>query len=150
MAIGRISGLLLQDNLERQAGGVTKNLAIDTDLTYFDVYNRRLGINTTSPQYSLDVLGNVQLGNLVIYNNTIISTTGQIDLGTVANVKISGGSPSQFITTDGSGNLSFTTVSTGSISNGTSNVSVSSSGTVYITLTPKIINTTYEEYKKQK
>jgi len=107
MAIGRISGLLLQDNLERQAGGITKNLAIDGNLTYFDVSNRRVGINTASPGYSLDVAGNVQFANIVIANDTISSTTGRINLGTTANIQITGGAVYDVLFTDGSGNLSF-------------------------------------------
>lgn len=107
MAIGRISGLLLQDNLERQAGGVTKNLAIDGNLTYFDVANRRVGINTSMPVHTLEVLGNVQLDNIVVNNNAITSTTGKINLGTAANVQIAGGTSYDVLFTDGSGNLSF-------------------------------------------
>lgn len=107
MAIGRISGLLLQDNLERQAGGITKNLAIDGNLTYFDVANRRVGINTTAPAYSLDVLGTVRIANLVVTTDAITSTTGKINLGSAANVQIAGGTSYDVLFTDGNGNLSF-------------------------------------------
>ena len=49
-------------------------------------------------------------------------TTANVSLGAVANLKITGGSASQFLQTDGAGNLSF--AASGSISNGTSNVSI--------------------------
>jgi hypothetical protein len=46
MAIGRISGPLLKSNLLRD--GV--ELAVETDLLYLDVVNRRIGINSAAPQ----------------------------------------------------------------------------------------------------
>jgi len=106
MAIGKISGVMLKNSLDRQ--GV--NLQIDGNLAQFDVTNRRVGINTTSPQYSLDVNGNAQLGNIVVYNNTITSTTGKIALGSISNVTLTGGSAGSIIYTDGSGNLGYTTL----------------------------------------
>lgn len=80
MAIGRISGPLLKSNLLRD--GV--DLSFETDLLYLDVNNRRIGINTTSPLYSLDVAGTTRVidlevtnqfnvGNFTISNNTINS-----------------------------------------------------------------------------
>jgi hypothetical protein len=65
-------------------------------------------------------------------------TTGNVSLGSVANVRITGGSSGQFISTDGAGNLSFATpasagtitaTATGSLSDGTK-VIVNSDGTV--------------------
>ena len=62
----------------------------------------------------------------------IINLTGasNVSLGAVGNVKITGGSSSQYLQTDGTGNLSWATVSlsSASISNGTSNVSIPASG----------------------
>ena len=103
MAIGRITGQMLFPNLERQ--GV--DLQVDTDLTYFDVTTRRLGVNTISPQYTLDVRGNARLANLTILGNTITSDTGKVGLGTAANVVITGGSSYDVLYTDGNGNLAF-------------------------------------------
>jgi hypothetical protein len=103
MAIGKISGPMLQTNLVRQ--GV--DLAIDTDAVYVDVTNRRLGVNTITPTQALDIKGNAHIGNLSILANTITSDTGKINLGTIANVVITGGSPNYIIYTDGAGNLSF-------------------------------------------
>lgn len=103
MAIGKISGPMLQTDLSRQ--GV--DLSVDTNLVYFDVTNRRLGINTVIPSQSLDVMGNVHLANLSILGNTITSDTGKIDLGTPSNVVLSGGTSYDVIYTDGAGNLAF-------------------------------------------
>ena len=92
MAIGRISGPLLKQNLIRN--GI--DLAFETDLLYLDVNNNRIGINTATPQYDLDVTGTIRptnlvldkltAGNITIENNDITSSTGTIDLGTADQV----------------------------------------------------------------
>jgi len=75
MAVGRISGPLLKDNLLRN--GV--NLAFETSLLYLDVVNSRVGVNTTSPRYDLDIVGTSKTTNLQV--------TTQSD---IANFTISG------------------------------------------------------------
>lgn len=65
MAIGRISGPLLKDNLLRNGA----NLAFETDLLYLDVVNRRIGVKTTTPQYALDIAGVARVTDLEITNN---------------------------------------------------------------------------------
>jgi hypothetical protein len=47
-----------------------------------------------------------------------LSISGSSNLNSISNVKITGGSSGQFISTDGLGNLSFTTTSSGSYANG--------------------------------
>ena len=64
MAIGRISGPLLKANLIRD--GV--DLAFETDLLYLDVNNSRIGINTATPQYDLDVVGTTRSTDLEVTN----------------------------------------------------------------------------------
>ena len=104
MAIGKISGQMLNYNLER--AGVP--LVVDTDLTYFDVTNRRLGINTTSPQYPLDVNGNAHIGNLIIQGGNVTTDAGvKLNLGNISDLQIQGGQQNFVIFTDGNGNLSF-------------------------------------------
>ena len=99
---------MLFSNLQRQ--GV--DLAIDGNLIYADVVNRRIGISTSAPGYTLDVPGNVRLANLTITGNTITSNTGKINLGSINNVVITGGSDTHIIYTDGAGNLNFADLST--------------------------------------
>ena len=93
MAVGRISGPLLKSNLLRN--GI--DLAFETDLLYLDVNNQRVGIKTTTPQYELDVDGTIRTTNLIVDNNvqinsiditgnTISSTSGTLNLGTLDNV----------------------------------------------------------------
>lgn len=101
MAIGKISGPMLQTNLDRQ--GV--DLSIDGNLVYADVTNRRVGINTSTPQYSFDSPGNVKLANIVILGNCITSNTGVISFGSNANVSITGGNPNYIFVTNGSGQV---------------------------------------------
>lgn len=85
MAVGRISGPLLKANLLRE--GV--DLAFETDLLYLDVNNLRIGVNTATPQYPLDVNGTVRttslevdsevdIGNFNIGGNTISSDQSTI------------------------------------------------------------------------
>lgn len=70
MAIGRVSGPMLQANLVRQGTDV----AFETDLLYLDVTNSRIGIETNVPGYTLDVNGDAQIGNIEIDTNTITTT----------------------------------------------------------------------------
>lgn len=134
MAVGRISGPLLKDNLLRN--GV--NLAFETDLLYLDVANRRIGINTSAPTNDLSVIGTTRTTNLQVTNsatlgeitfssNTISSTSNTINLlpnganpvvyqGTISvgNMSISGNTvagagtnTSLEITTTGTGKVNF-------------------------------------------
>jgi hypothetical protein len=108
MAIARINGPMLSSNLERQ--GV--DLAIDGNVVYADVTNRRVGVNTSTPAYALDIVGNAHLGNVYILGNTIsVDSDVKLNLGSVGNVQISGGAVNQVLYTDGAGNLSFTDLS---------------------------------------
>jgi len=107
MAIGKISGPMLQTNLARQ--GV--DLSVDTNLVYFDVTNRRLGVGTNSPTQALDVPGNVRLANLSVQGNTITSDTGKINLGSPANITITGGTANYVLSTNGAGNLTWAQIS---------------------------------------
>ena len=86
MAVGRISGPLLKDNLLRN--GV--NLAFETNLLYLDVVNSRVGINTSTPSTALQVNGTTRTTNLTsttanlatftISGNTIASSNATINL----------------------------------------------------------------------
>jgi hypothetical protein len=82
--LSKIAGTMLKDNLVRN--GV--DLAIDTDLMYFDVSNRRIGINTTMPTDSLTVVGSSTISNINISNNTISSLSGNIILSPSGNVSV--------------------------------------------------------------
>ena len=65
MAIQRVSGNILQDNLQRGA-----NLSIQGNLAYFDVTNNRVGILTSTPQDELEVIGVANASNVRITSAT--------------------------------------------------------------------------------
>lgn len=82
MAVGRISGQLLKDNLIRSTLPVAEqNIAFETDLLYIDIINSRIGIKTASPQFPLDVAG--------IIRTTTLEVPG---VSTVNNLTLSGSS----------------------------------------------------------
>jgi len=137
MAINKISGNILADNLQRGA-----NLSIQGNLFYVDVVNSRIGVNTDSTTSTLTVAGNAEIsttlsvtGNATVGNlstagsvlttgnitgngvtlsgNAISAASGKLALGSNANITISGGTLNYVLTTDGAGNLSWS--SAGSI-----------------------------------
>jgi len=108
MAIGRISGAMLKANLER----LGTDIAFETDLLYIDVINDRIGINTSSPTASL------QVDNITISGSNIRSTSGDLNLGAVEDITITGGGGDQVLKTDGVGNLSWTSVAGGGLVTG--------------------------------
>jgi cytoskeletal protein CcmA (bactofilin family) len=118
MAIGKISGPMLQSNLERQ--GV--DLAFESNVLYLDVTNRRVGANTATPNAELQVVGNANIGNVFIHGNTITSTTGVLDFGSNANITITGGEVGRVLTTDGAGTLTWELVS--SLATGFGNITI--------------------------
>jgi len=127
MAIGKISGPMLQTNLERQ--GV--DLSIDGNLIYADVTNRYVGING-EPTTSFHVFGNATISNIVIGGNTISSETGVVNFGSNANITISGGASNFLFVTDGAGNLRWANIgeiaSTGGILGNVINLGANSAG----------------------
>jgi hypothetical protein len=86
--LGRIGGQVLTDNLLR--AGV--DLAFETNLLYFDVTNRQIGIRDSTPVYDLDVNNNIYTNDLTVvtqisvgnvrlnYPNTITTSVGGIDV----------------------------------------------------------------------
>jgi len=110
MAIKKVSGTMLQQNLSRD--GIP--IVFDGNLLYVDVVNRRIGINTTSPTTDFQVTGPTQLGNIVINGNEITHTDAdaQIKLGDISTVHITGGNANNILFTDGTGNLAFTSMQT--------------------------------------
>jgi len=93
VAVGKVSGVMLQSNLERQ--GV--DLSIDTDLVYVDVANRRLGVNTDTPTSTITANGNVEAYNFI--GNLGTSAQPYItSLGTLANLTVSGNTQLSYTT----------------------------------------------------
>ena len=101
------------------------------------VANATYAISASSATTASTVTSNAQpnitsVGTLNGLTSTAtVNFTGasNVSLGAVGNVKITGGSASQYLQTDGSGNLSWVTLATlTTISNGTSNLTIPVSG----------------------
>jgi len=97
MAIGRISGPLLKENLTRD--GV--NLRFEDDLLYLKVTdpnsaNHRIGIKNSNPAYTLDITGtarattllggSLDIDEIFINDNTISSQIGDLILNAATNL----------------------------------------------------------------
>lgn len=105
MAINKISGNILQDNLQRGA-----NLSFQGNLVYIDITNDRFGVNTSNPTHSLTVNGNAHISNITLNGNAISADSGILELGSNANVQITGGSTDYLLKTDGTGNLAWSDI----------------------------------------
>jgi hypothetical protein len=134
MAINYIQGQILANNLQRD--GI--DLAFDTDLVYLDVGANSVGINTTSPGSTLEVVGNITVGNIVIPNVGNV-TLGNVNINNLAYpVANSDAATKQFVL-DNVGNVSNignltvanTTIST-ALANG--NITLEATGTGLVTI----------------
>lgn len=104
MAVGRISGPLLQRNLFRDDIPLAfyNTSSLEAPILYLDVSTGKIGVKTDVPAYALDVKGFVNadnlrvvetttgtgvstLGRLVIYSGTVTTTIGPIDIQPSAN-----------------------------------------------------------------
>jgi len=91
MAIARIQGNLLADNLQRSA-----NLSVQGNLLYVDVVNSRIGVLDSTPGVALDVNGNINANGITadnisatanVYAGNLISDgaiVGNVDAGNVS------------------------------------------------------------------
>ena len=80
MAISRVPGYSLLSDLDRQ--GVDLQFTTNSlPLAYLDFANYRLGVNTGTPQQTLEVVGNI----LVTGNNIYTSGNLQFDVGSYTN-----------------------------------------------------------------
>ncbi len=116
MAIGRVSGSLLVSNLDRQGTDLQITSGGNSTI-YFDVTRRRVGVANTAPTETLTINGNLSTSGVLINGYTIGAKAGQylqvvggINLGSVGDVKISGGYNSWVLSTDGNGNLSWANI----------------------------------------
>ena len=103
--VGRISGPLLTANLERQGKDLDfRNQQASTPLLKLKVGTNKIGVNTTSPAFELDVVDTVKgnflstpsltPGNINISTNNITALTGPINF---KNDVVSSGAASQQI-----------------------------------------------------
>jgi hypothetical protein len=134
MAINYVKGQILSSNLERD--GI--DLAFDTDLVYLDVGANSVGINTTTPTSTLEVVGNITVGNIVIANVGNISA-GNININNLANPYANADAATKFYVDSQLGNVSNignlsvsnTTITT-TLANG--NITLAATGTGLVTI----------------
>jgi hypothetical protein len=133
MAISFVAGSMLNSDLVRDT-----NLAFNGDLIYLDVTGNRVGINTSSPATTLEVVGNLTVGNILIpnignisagnvYINNLLDPINDQDAATKKYVLDNVGNIGS------AGNLTFanTTIST-SLANG--NITLTATGTGIVTI----------------
>lgn len=134
MSINRISGNILQDNLQRGA-----NLSFQGNLLYLDVQNNRVGIINSSPADQFDVVGTIagtdvridsSTPNGIFYSSStklaITNSNLQFDGTTltlsgtanIANINISGDIVTDGNITGGNINTSGQVVASGNVSGG--------------------------------
>jgi hypothetical protein len=139
MAISKIAGQMLKDNLERDGANLAiSDTVADTPVVFVDITNGRFGVNTVAPSATVDVVGNILAGNISatanissvtqtsnvlvvvqtaniggvnIVGNAISADSGVLALGSAANISITGGSLNYILSTDGTGNLSWASIS---------------------------------------
>lgn len=134
MTINYVKGQILSSNLERD--GI--DLAFDTDLVYLDVGANRVGINTTTPASTLEVVGNITVGNVLIPNVGNISV-GNVYINNLLDPVANSDAATKKYVLDNvgnigtAGNLTFanTTIST-SLANG--NITLTATGTGLVTI----------------
>jgi len=91
MAINKIEGIMLQDDLLRYG----QNLSIEGNLLYLDVTNNRIGINNAFPTTDLDISGSINvstqadIADLTIVSNNIQANTGDLNLSSAGDTLIS-------------------------------------------------------------
>ena len=129
--IANANNISVTNNITSNTANVTGNLTSG---------NANLGNLATANNFStngsggdITLTGGNVVGANVVIANSFTSNGGVVDfstnnpnvqLGDVGNVHIGGGSASQYLQTDGAGNLTWTTADTTTIANGTSNVSI--------------------------
>jgi len=80
--LGRISGPLLSDNLLRNG----TNLAFETKLLYFDVVNKRVGINFSSPTNDLFIHSTTNTVNLNVTTSASLGSNIDVSTNQIQNV----------------------------------------------------------------
>jgi hypothetical protein len=125
MAINRISGNILQDNLQRGT-----NLSVQGNLIYFDVNNNRVGIRTSSPGSDLEVVGVLEVGSVTIDSAGNIDAGG-VNINDLAEPVANADAATKFYVDSQTGNL--TSIGNLSVSNTTISTSLATGN---ITLAP--------------
>jgi len=126
-SVGTLSSLAVTANIT--AGNINAgNLLTANYSTSVLTTAAQPNITSVGTLTAVTVSGNANVANLNANGTVNFTSTSNVALGNVANLKITGGSASQYLQTDGTGNIVWATVTTtaSNISNGNSNVSIAS------------------------
>lgn len=109
--------------------GIAPITAVANGNTSFATYNAnvtaQISTNNTLRMDFVDANISILASNTTVFGNFIIdNSVPNVTLGSVANLRITGGTSGQFLQTNGSGELSWSTASVSTIANGTSNVNI--------------------------
>jgi len=99
MAINRISGNILQDDLRRGS-----DLAIQGNLIYFDVQNNRVGVRTSTPTDDFEVDGVLRVGNVTITDVGNINAGG-VNINNLAEPQVNSDAATRKFVLDNVGNI---------------------------------------------
>jgi hypothetical protein len=100
MSISFVAGSMLNSDLVR-----TTDLAFNGDLIYLDVSGNAVGINTATPATTLEVAGNVTIGNILIPNIGNVSV-GNVNINNLADpVANSDAATKSYVLSQVSGNV---------------------------------------------
>ena len=129
--VGRISGPLLTANLERQGKDLDfRNQQASTPLLKLKVGTNRVGINTTSPAFPLDVPNEIRstnltstsmnVGNFTLSGNDINALTGSINIK--SDVRSAGIQTQQILMRDNTISTTVTNAELNLLPNGTGTI----------------------------
>jgi hypothetical protein len=127
MAINKISGNILQDNLQRGS-----NLSVQGNLAFFDITNLRVGIKTDNPSTEFEVIGTAKASNVNITSTTanrVMYTDSNKNAVTSGNLTFDG----SVLGLTGTANINNLTLSGNTITS-TGNITLTASTGNYVVL----------------
>ena len=106
MAISKIAGQMLKDNLERDGANLAISDTIaDTPVVFVDITNERVGINNNAPTVALDVTGNILAGNVIATSFYSMGMSNVADIEVQGNATVDGNIFVGNITIPATGNI---------------------------------------------
>ena len=137
LELGRVSGSLLAANLLRNG----ENLAFESDLLYFDVNNRYIGVKNSIPSNQLHTTGTIHTSNLLVDTSaslgdlSILTNRIQNPLGPIYISPNQSSNPTVTVHSIEMSNLAFdaTTISN-IINNDDINITVPPTGKLHVTV----------------
>ena len=128
MAINKISGNILQDNLQRGA-----NLSVQGNLVFFDIVNSRVGVLTTTPTTAFEVNGTAKASNVNITSTTgnqLLYTDSGKNAVTSGNLTFDG----SILSITGTANINSLSL-TGNTITSNGNITLTANSSSFVTLT---------------